>query len=144
MATQICASADSVVGMGAIVNNDGTVHITGEHKISLINQSPIASSKSTGGENSKKRVCYFYDADIGNFKYILNYCFIAPNIFFHNVVYFVSSYGAGHPMKPLRIRMTHSLLLNYGMYKKLTVYVYYHIGLFKTFFRDLGDPLLPK
>lgn len=28
-------------------------------------------------------------------------------------------YGAGHPMKPHRLRMTHSLLLAYGMYKKM-------------------------
>lgn len=31
-------------------------------------------------------------------------------------------YGQGHPMKPHRIRMAHSLLLNYGMYKKMEVY----------------------
>lgn len=31
-------------------------------------------------------------------------------------------YGAGHPMKPHRLRMTHSLLLAYGMYKKMEVY----------------------
>lgn len=36
----------------------------------------------------------------------------------------VCSYGTGHPMKPHRIRMTHNLLLHYGMYKKLAVYVY--------------------
>ena len=32
-------------------------------------------------------------------------------------------YGQGHPMKPHRIRMTHNLLLNYGIYRKLEVYV---------------------
>lgn len=31
-------------------------------------------------------------------------------------------YGAGHPMKPHRLRMTHSLLLAYGLYKKMEVY----------------------
>ena len=31
-------------------------------------------------------------------------------------------YGAGHPMKPHRLRMTHSLLLAYGMYKRMEVY----------------------
>lgn len=31
-------------------------------------------------------------------------------------------YGQGHPMKPHRIRMTHNLLLNYGLYKKLDVF----------------------
>ena len=32
-------------------------------------------------------------------------------------------YGPGHPMKPHRIRMTHNLLLNYGLYKKMEIYV---------------------
>ena len=32
-------------------------------------------------------------------------------------------YGQGHPMKPHRIRMTHNLLLNYGLYKKMQIFV---------------------
>lgn len=32
-------------------------------------------------------------------------------------------YGPGHPMKPHRIRMTHNLLLNYGLYRKMEIYV---------------------
>ena len=47
-----------------------------------------------------RRVSYFYDAEIGNFHY-----------------------GQGHPMKPHRIRMAHNLLLNYGLYKKMEIYV---------------------
>jgi len=47
----------------------------------------------------KKRVAYFYDEEVGNFYY-----------------------GAGHPMKPHRIRMAHSLILNYGLYKKMEIY----------------------
>eukprot|EP00474_Spongospora_subterranea_P008724 CRZ09182.1 hypothetical protein [Spongospora subterranea] len=46
-----------------------------------------------------RRVAYYYDDEIGNFYY-----------------------GQGHPMKPHRIRMTHNLLLNYGLYKKMDVY----------------------
>lgn len=49
--------------------------------------------------NEKKRVAYFYDADVGNY-----------------------AYGAGHPMKPHRIRMAHSLIMNYGLYKKMEIY----------------------
>jgi histone deacetylase 1/2 len=48
---------------------------------------------------SKKNVSYFYDGDIGNYYY-----------------------GQGHPMKPHRIKMTHNLLLNYGLYKHMEVY----------------------
>ncbi|CAF5154882.1 unnamed protein product, partial [Rotaria magnacalcarata] len=31
-------------------------------------------------------------------------------------------YGQGHPTKPHCIRMTHSLILNYGLYRKMKVY----------------------
>ncbi|XP_041358111.1 histone deacetylase 3-like [Gigantopelta aegis] len=44
-------------------------------------------------------VAYFYDQDVGNFHY-----------------------GPGHPMKPYRIALTHALVLNYGLYKKMKVY----------------------
>ncbi|ODQ77416.1 hypothetical protein BABINDRAFT_101286 [Babjeviella inositovora NRRL Y-12698] len=53
----------------------------------------------TVNENEKKRVAYFYDSDVGNY-----------------------AYGAGHPMKPHRIRMAHSLIMNYGLYKKMEIY----------------------
>jgi len=46
-----------------------------------------------------KKVAYFYDSDVGNY-----------------------AYNAGHPMKPHRIRMAHSLIMNYGLYKKLEIY----------------------
>lgn len=40
-------------------------------------------------------------------------------------------YGAEHPMKPFRIKMTHQLILGYGLYRKMQVYVnlslIYHI-----------------
>ena len=48
----------------------------------------------------KTKVCYFYDSEVGNYYY-----------------------GQGHPMKPHRIRMAHNLLLNYGLYKKMEIYV---------------------
>ncbi|ORY57822.1 histone deacetylase domain-containing protein [Pseudomassariella vexata] len=51
------------------------------------------------GSPSPKKVAYFYDSDIGNFAYV-----------------------AGHPMKPHRIRLAHSLIMNYGVYKKMEIY----------------------
>ena len=48
----------------------------------------------------KRRVSYFYQGDMGHYYY-----------------------GPGHPMKPHRLKLTHHLLLSYGMYKHLTVYV---------------------
>ena len=50
--------------------------------------------------NDKKKVAYFYDSDVGNYAYV-----------------------AGHPMKPHRIRMAHSLIMNYDLYKKMEIYV---------------------
>ncbi|VIO89412.1 Histone deacetylase 1, putative [Brugia malayi] len=50
-------------------------------------------------DHSKRRVAYYYDANVGNYYY-----------------------GQGHVMKPHRIRMTHHLLLNYGIYRNLEVY----------------------
>ncbi|CAN8101247.1 unnamed protein product [Discula destructiva] len=47
----------------------------------------------------KKQVAYFYDSDIGNYAYV-----------------------TGHPMKPHRIRLAHSLVMNYNVYKYLEVY----------------------
>ncbi|KAH9043771.1 histone deacetylase complex catalytic component RPD3 [Lactarius pseudohatsudake] len=47
----------------------------------------------------KKRVCYFFDSDVGGFHY-----------------------GPGHPMKPTRIRMCHSLVMNYGLYKRMEIF----------------------
>lgn len=49
--------------------------------------------------HSKKRVCYFYDENIGNYYY-----------------------GEGHPMKPHRIRMAHNLIMKYGMYNQMEIY----------------------
>lgn len=36
-------------------------------------------------------------------------------------VMFSCSLGAGHPMKPHRLALTHTLVLNYGLYKKMEV-----------------------
>ena len=47
----------------------------------------------------KSVVEYFYDGKIGNYYY-----------------------GAGHPMKPHRVRLTHHLLLTTGLYRKMNVF----------------------
>lgn len=52
---------------------------------------------------------YFLDPEVGNFHY-----------------------GPGHPMKPQRLSVTHSLVLNYGLYKKMSVYKPY-----KATFHDM-------
>ena len=45
------------------------------------------------------RVSYYYHTDAGHFYY-----------------------GPGHPMKPVRLKLTHHLLLSYGLYRKMDVY----------------------
>ena len=46
------------------------------------------------------RVSYFYDTEVGSYFY-----------------------GQEHPMKPFRIKMAHQLIVNYGLYRKMHVYV---------------------
>lgn len=48
---------------------------------------------------SRKVVSYFYDPDVGNFHY-----------------------GPGHPMKPHRLAVINSLILSYGLDKKMQIY----------------------
>lgn len=50
--------------------------------------------------SSAKKVAYFYDSDIGNYAYV-----------------------TGHPMKPHRIRLAHSLIMQYNLYQKMEIYV---------------------
>lgn len=61
---------------------------------------PVDIQLTAPGGADKKTVAYFYDSDVGNYAYV-----------------------AGHPMKPHRIRMAHSLIMNYGLYKKMEIYV---------------------
>ena len=54
----------------------------------------------TAGPDGKKRVVsYFYDPAVGNYYY-----------------------GQGHPMKPHRIRMAHSLIVHYDLHHKLDMF----------------------
>ena len=62
----------------------------------MTNLAPVDEFKAT----NKETVAYFYDADVGNY-----------------------AYPAGHPMKPHRIRLAHSLIMNYGLYNNLEIYV---------------------
>ena len=62
------------------------------------NVSSSNSLKNQTGSN-KRRVAYFYDAEVGNYHY-----------------------GQGHPMKPHRARMTHNLVVNYGLYRKMDIF----------------------
>jgi hypothetical protein len=49
---------------------------------------------------NNEKVVYFFDETEGNYYY-----------------------GQGHPMKPHRMRMAHDLVLNYGLYNQMQIYV---------------------
>lgn len=66
----------------------------------MSNLAPVDLQSAAPTASQKKTVAYFYDADVGNYAYV-----------------------AGHPMKPHRIRMTHSLIMNFELYKKMEIYV---------------------
>ena len=66
----------------------------------MANLAPVDLASAAPTASQKKTVAYFYDADVGNYAYV-----------------------AGHPMKPHRIRMTHSLIMNFELYKKMEIYV---------------------
>jgi len=57
------------------------------------------SLPSSAPDGVKRKVCYFYDPEVGNYYY-----------------------GQGHPMKPHRIRMTHALLAHYGLLQHMQVH----------------------
>ena len=65
---------------------------------------PIDPPNGALNGSNKKSVAYFYDSDVGNYAYV-----------------------AGHPMKPHRIRMAHALIMNYGLYKQMEIYVGLHL-----------------
>ncbi|KAG6398520.1 hypothetical protein SASPL_139984 [Salvia splendens] len=56
------------------------------------------NSLPSGADGTKRKVCYFYDPEVGNYYY-----------------------GQGHPMKPHRMRMTHALLSQYGLLQNMHV-----------------------
>lgn len=64
---------------------------------------PLDPVNLNGAADRGKKVAYFYDSDVGNYAYV-----------------------SGHPMKPHRIRMAHSLVMNYGLYKKMEIYVSFY------------------
>lgn len=67
---------------------------------------PLDPPAMNGEKERKPRVAYFYDSDVGNY-----------------------AYTAGHPMKPHRIRLAHSLVMNYHLYKKMEIYVSFPIAI---------------
>lgn len=86
--------------------------------------------------DQKKRVCYFYDGTLELLYYWIRvscprsrlamraracYFTLLTTFFLANVGNY--HYGPGHPMKPHRIRMCHGLVMNYGLYKKMEIYV---------------------
>lgn len=68
----------------------------------------------------KTKTSYYYSDDIGHYHY-----------------------GPMHPMKPHRIRMTHNLIINYGLYKKLEINVSIYLTQETEPSDDEGDDQVP-
>ncbi|KAM3581542.1 histone deacetylase (class I) Clr6 [Umbelopsis sp. WA50703] len=60
----------------------------------------MSSNRISLGTPSKRRVCYFYDDDVGNFDF-----------------------GAWHNMKPKRMQMVHSMLVNYKLHEHMDMMI---------------------
>ncbi|KAL3628216.1 Histone deacetylase 6 [Castilleja foliolosa] len=58
-----------------------------------------ASLPSSCPDARKRRVSYFYEPTVGNYYY-----------------------GQGHPMKPHRIRMAHSLIVHYSLHRRMEMF----------------------
>jgi len=96
---------DHEVNYGKMAEHTCGAASAGPEGTTSIEQLPVSHDVSAGGQAAlsgprKRRVSYFYQGDVGHYYY-----------------------GPGHPMKPHRLKLTHHLLLSYGLYKHLTVYV---------------------
>jgi histone deacetylase 1/2 len=69
------------------------------HSSNLDHQQGEVDLRPFQSMTSRSRVAYYYDEEIGNFYY-----------------------DEGHPMKPVRVRMTHSLVLAYGLHQYMQVF----------------------
>ncbi|CBQ72606.1 Histone deacetylase [Sporisorium reilianum SRZ2] len=88
--------SSTFLGSNSIVNTyNGTSASNAPHSA----DEPLFAPVSNSSNPNPSRVCYFFDSDIGNYHY-----------------------GPGHPMKPTRIRMCHSLVMNYGLYKRMEIF----------------------
>jgi hypothetical protein len=101
----VSESEPSTAASGPITDFNKLTLADGEPTVTMPKTTDMAGVERTRPlyqvvNNDKKRVAYFYDSDIGNYAYV-----------------------TGHPMKPHRIRLAHSLVMNYNVYKFLEIYV---------------------
>ena len=73
--------------------------------------------------HSRPRVAYLFDPDVSSFPPV-NDSVMLSMLQVGNF-----SYGEEHPMKPHRISVTHSLVLEYGLHKKMQVFFKYELEL---------------
>lgn len=92
----------SLLGDGLLSCHPNNFERSQRGRIAMTGVAPLDPINLNGAADRGKKVAYFYDSDVGNYAYV-----------------------SGHPMKPHRIRMAHSLVMNYGLYKKMEIYVSY-------------------
>ena len=113
----MAAVASDVVTSKAIAS--ATKSASSESKPSASKPSFAPVDEKNEGR-SKRRVSYFFDCESCFLCELLRVCF---EPLFILLVGDVGNYhyGQGHPMKPHRVRMTHNLVINYGLYKQMEV-----------------------
>lgn len=81
------------------LRNKNFVHVPHQRPY-LTTHPPMSTNPdtSTSTTTRRRKVSYFYQQDVGSYYY-----------------------GAHHPMKPQRLRLTHHLLLSMGLYRKMEV-----------------------
>lgn len=68
----------------------------------------------------KRRVSYFYDPDIGNYHYGQGHPMKVSNdllLSLYDFSHFTTTMTL--PLQPHRVRMTHNLVVNYGLFRKM-------------------------
>ncbi|KAJ9634641.1 hypothetical protein H2199_008926 [Coniosporium tulheliwenetii] len=78
----------------AVLRSAFTKEVSDSSGCALLDDLPV------NGSLQSRKVAYVYDSDAGSYAYV-----------------------AGHPMKPHRIRMAHSLVMNYGLCTKMKICV---------------------
>jgi histone deacetylase 1/2 len=69
--------------------------------------------------------CYFFDSDVGGFHYGPGHPYVPVLDDNDSTLKRALSFFAlrRFSMKPTRIRMCHSLVMNYGLYKRMEIFV---------------------
>lgn len=98
--------------------------IAGETKKRVVSPTPLPTCVCSGGQN----LTYGGHPSSATSLTLISVAFITGRDtrtpLAHTIPSQLASYmRCAHRMKPTRVRMTHALVMNYGLYKKMEIYV---------------------